>query len=61
MQSVIDNDVDAPSESSEHPTDLVRAYLQNAGSKFFGLGSARRQYPEPTTVHDLWDYLGDFA
>ena len=62
MPSVLDNDVEAPSSTREHPpTDLVRAYLQNAGSKFFGLRSARREQPEPTTVHDLWDYLGDFA
>ena len=64
MHSLIDNDVDAPTPSSpqQHPTaDVVRTYLQNAGTKFFGLGSARREQPEPRTVHDLWDYLGDFA
>ena len=65
MQSLLDNGVEAPSSTStsgEHPTtDLVRSYLTNAGSKFFGLRSARREQPEPTTVHDLWDYLGDFA
>jgi hypothetical protein len=61
MQSLIDNDVDAPSTHNEHPTDVIRSYLTNAGSKFFGLRSARREQPEPTTVHDLWDYRGDFA
>ena len=62
MQFLIDNDVEAPSTPTEHPaTDLIRSYLTNAGSKFFGLRSARREQPEPTTVHDLWDYLGDFA
>ena len=62
MQSLLDNDVDAPSTHGEHQaTDLVRSYLTNAGSKFFGLRSSRREQPEPTTVHDLWDYLGDFA
>jgi hypothetical protein len=64
MPSLLDNDVEATSTSTtEHPaTDLVRSYLTNAGSKFFGLRSARREQPEPTTtVHDLWDYLGDFA
>jgi hypothetical protein len=61
MQSLIDNDVDVPSEASEHPTDVVRAYLQNAGTKFLGLRAARPRDPEPSTVHDLWDYLGDFA
>ena len=65
MPSLLDNDVDtpsAPSTEQQYPaTDLVRTYLQNAGSKFFGLRSARREQPEPRTVHDLWDYLGDFA
>ena len=65
MQSLLDNGVDVPSTTSasgEFPaTDTVRSYLTNAGSKFFGLRSARREQPEPTTVHDLWDYLGDFA
>ena len=65
MSSLLDNDVDtlaAPSSEQQYPTsDLVRTYLQNAGSKFFGLRSARREQPEPRTVHDLWDYLGDFA
>jgi hypothetical protein len=62
MPSLIDNDVETLSTTTEHPTaDLVRSYLTNAGSKFFGLRSARREQPEPTTVHDLWDYLGDFA
>ena len=62
MPSLLDNDVEAPTTTTEHPTtDLVRSYLTNAGSKFFGLRSARREQAEPTTVHDLWDYLGDFA
>ena len=65
MSSLLDNDVDtlsAPSTEQQHPTtDVVRTYLQNAGTKFFGLRSARREQPEPRTVHDLWDYLGDFA
>jgi hypothetical protein len=65
MHSLLDNDVDsssAPSAEQQSPaTDVVRAYLQNAGTKFFGLRSARREQPEPRTVHDLWDYLGDFA
>ena len=64
MSSLLDNDVDtlsAPTEQQYPATDLVRTYLQNAGSKFFGLTSARREEPEPRTVHDLWDYLGDFA
>jgi hypothetical protein len=63
MRSLLDNDVDTPTPPRrEHPaTDLVSAYLRNAGSKFFGLRPARREEPEPTTVHDLWDYLGDFA
>jgi hypothetical protein len=65
MHSLLDNDVEATSALSteqQYPaSDLVRTYLQNAGSKFFGLRSARREQPEPRTVHDLWDYLGDFA
>jgi hypothetical protein len=65
MPSILDNDVETASTratSGEYPvTDLVRTYLTNAGSTFFGLRSARREQPEPRTVHDLWDYLGDFA
>jgi hypothetical protein len=62
MPSILDNDVERPSTKQQYPmTDLVSTYLQQTGSKFFGLGSARREQPEPRTVHDLWDYLGDFA
>jgi hypothetical protein len=64
MPSLLDNDVEAPSTPRQYPaTDLVRTYLSNAGSKFFGLRSARRE-PQPeltTAAQDLWDYLGDFA
>ena len=60
--SVLDNDVERPSTQQPYPvTDLVRTYLQQTGSKLFGPGAARREKPEPRTVHDLWDYLGDFA
>jgi hypothetical protein len=62
MPSVLDNDVERPSMQQPYPvTDLVRTYLQQTGSKFFGPGADRREEPEPRTVHDLWDYLGDFA
>jgi hypothetical protein len=65
MPSILDNDVETASTSAtsgEYPvTDLVRTYLQQTGSKFFGPGAARREQPETRTVHDLWDYLGDFA
>jgi hypothetical protein len=62
MPPVLDNDVEIHSHHRDHAgTDLVRTYLQNAGSKFFGIGGARREQPEPSSVHDLWDYLGDFA
>lgn len=62
MPSVLDNDVERPSTQQRYPmTDLVSTYLQQTGSKFFGPGAARREEPEPRTVHDLWDYLGDFA
>jgi hypothetical protein len=60
--SVLDNDVERPSPQQPYPvTDLVRTYLQQTGSEFFGPGAARREQPEHRTVHDLWDYLGDFA
>ena len=66
MQSLLDNDVDAPSNDQQYPvTDLVRTYLQRSGSKFFGLASARREHADLSTAEsraqDLWDYLGDFA
>jgi hypothetical protein len=63
MPSILDNDVERPSpKQQQYPvTDLVRTYLQQTGSKFFGPGAARREQPETRTVHDLWDYLGDFA
>ncbi len=64
MPSTLDNDVERPStkQPQQYPvTDLVRTYLQQTGSKFFGPADARREQPEPRTVHDLWDYLGDFA
>ena len=63
MPSILDNDVERPStKQQQYPvTDLVRTYLQQTGSKFFGPGATRREQPEPRTVHDLWDYLGDFA
>ena len=61
MPPVLDNDVDALSHHEHLGTDLVRSYLQNAGSTFSGIGGTRREQPEPPTVHDLWDYLGDFA
>ena len=69
MQFLLDNDVDTPTRQQQYPvtypvTDLVRTYLQRTGSKFYGLGSARREvpvYPAKRTAEDLWDYLGDFA
>lgn len=62
MPSVLDNDVESTTlEHQDPPTDMVRAYLANAGSRFFGVGAARREQPAPSSVHDLWDYLGDFA
>ena len=63
MPSILDNDVERHSTNQQqYPvTDLVRTYLQQTGSKFFGPGAARREQPETRTVHDLWDYLGDFA
>ena len=66
MQFLLDNDVDTPSDEQQYPvTDLVRTYLQRTGSKFFGIGVARREQPEPRSARDraqdLWDYLGDFA
>jgi hypothetical protein len=64
MPPVLDNDVETPTTARQYPTtDLVRTYLQNAGSKFFGLRSTRREpQPDPVTAtQDLWDYLGDFA
>ena len=42
-------------------TDLVRTYLQNAGSKGFGLRSTSREQADANRAQDLWDYLGDFA
>lgn len=63
MPPVLDNDVEIRSNRRDHTgTDLVRTYLQNAGSQFLGIGSARREQPLATTsAQDLWDYLGDFA
>jgi hypothetical protein len=63
MPSILDNDVERPStKPQQYPvTDLVRTYLQQTGSKFYGPANVRREQPEPRTVHDLWDYLGDFA
>ena len=62
MPSILDNDVERPSTQPQFPmTDLVRTYLQQAGSKFYGPGAERREEPQARTVHDLWDYLGDFA
>jgi len=63
MSPVLDTDVERPSQQQQqYPmTDLVRTYLQQTGSKFFGPGAAQREEPQPRTVHDLWDYLGDFA
>jgi len=62
MPPILDNDVEVRFSSRDHAgTDLVRTYLQNAGSTFFGIGSAHREQVAPPSVHDLWDYLGDFA
>ena len=62
MPSLLDNDVERPSLKSPYPvTESVRTYLQRTGNELFGLGASRREQPEPRTVHDLWDYLGDFA
>jgi hypothetical protein len=66
MPSLIDNDVDtlSPERSRERQypvTDLVRTYLSQSGTKFFGLGSVRHDEPASTRAQDLWDYLGDFA
>jgi hypothetical protein len=62
MPSILDTDVERPATQQPYPmTDLVTTYLQQTGSKFFGPRDARREQPEPRTVHDLWDYLGDFA
>jgi hypothetical protein len=65
MHFLIDNDVETRPTSSPRQqspaTDLVTTYLQQAGTRFFGLGSGRRPQPEPTNAQDLWDYLGDFA
>jgi hypothetical protein len=42
-------------------TNLVRTYLQNAGSTGFGLRSTAREQADADRAQDLWDYLGDFA
>ena len=48
MQFLLDNDVETPSREQQYPmTDLVRTYLQQTGSKFFGTGVARREQAEP--------------
>ncbi len=67
MHSLLDNDVDSRPTATkrtaeQYPvTELVRSYLQQTGNKFFRLGTARLEQPEPSHVQDLWDYLGDFA
>lgn len=64
IPSLLDGHVDArsPQSTAQPPEpDLVRTYLRNAGSKFSGLSSARREQPEANRAQDLWDYLGDFA
>jgi hypothetical protein len=61
MPSTLDNDVERPTTAPQYPmTELVRTYLQQTGSKFLRLGTARREQQE-TRAQDLWDYLGDFA
>jgi hypothetical protein len=61
MPSLLDNDVEDPRQQQYPVTELVRTYLQQTGSKYFRLGAARREQPEPASAQDLWDYLGDFA
>jgi len=62
MFSLLDNDVDTRSRQQQYPTtDLVATYIEQAGNKFSGLGSAGREHCESTRAQDLWDYLGDFA
>jgi hypothetical protein len=60
--SVLDHDGDRPTDPRQYPmTDLVRTYLQQTGSKFLRIGTARREQAAATRAQDLWDYLGDFA
>lgn len=62
MPSTLDNDVERATSAQQYPmTELVRTYLQQTGSKFLRLGTARREQAESTRAQDLWDYLGDFA
>ena len=64
MNSLLDNDVEQPLTKQYPMTELVRTYLQQTGSKFFGPGTDPREEVRDSRTRraqDLWDYLGDFA
>jgi hypothetical protein len=61
MNSVLDHQLDDPTQPFPM-TELLRTYLeQSRGVSFARIGAGRREQPDTTNAQDLWDYLGDFA